>query len=68
MGLTGAIVGTMEQAIAALPRHRPRSEKGVSAFRAMILRHAHGEDHVGVHRSLLASSQSLGAERGTCAR
>ena len=43
-GLTGAIVDTMEQALVALPqRHGARPEEGASAFRATILRHAHGE-------------------------
>ena len=42
-GLTGAIVDTMEQAIAALPHVIALDRtKGASAFRATLLRHAHG--------------------------
>ena len=58
-GLTGAIVETMEEAIAALPRVialdrkkvRQRFEQRFSATRM-------AKDYVGVYRSLLASSKS----------
>jgi glycosyltransferase involved in cell wall biosynthesis len=63
-GLTGVIVDTVEEAIAALPRVialdrnkvRERFEQRFSATRM-------AEDYVGVYRSLLASSKSLGEER-----
>ena len=62
-GLTGAIVDTVEEAIAALPhvialdrkKVRQRFEQRFSATRM-------AKDYVGVYRSLLASSQSLGGE------
>ena len=61
-GLTGAIVDTMEEAIAALPRVialdrkkvRQRFEQRFSATRM-------AKDYVDVYRSLLASSQSTAA-------
>jgi glycosyltransferase involved in cell wall biosynthesis len=64
-GLTGAIVDTMEQAIAALPRVialdrnkvRQRFEQRFSATRM-------AKDYVGVYRSLLASKSLGGRERG----
>jgi glycosyltransferase involved in cell wall biosynthesis len=63
-GLTGVIVDTVEEAIAALPRVialdrnkvRERFEQRFSATRM-------AEDYVNVYRSLLASSMSLGKER-----
>ena len=63
-GLTGAIVDTMEQAIAVLPRvialdrnHvRRRFEQRFSATRM-------AKDYVNVYRSLLASSKSHGKKR-----
>ena len=69
-GVTGAIVDTMEEAIAALPRVialdrkkvRQRFEQRFSATRM-------AKDYVGVYRSLLASSKSLvGAKQDTPAR
>ena len=65
-GLTGAIVDTMEEAIAALPRVialdrkkvRQRFEQRFSATRM-------AKDYVSVYRSLLASSKFLDDERGT---
>jgi len=66
-GLTGAIVETMEEAIVALPRVialdrkkvRQRFDQRFSAARM-------ARDYVGVYRSLLASSKSLGdKERDT---
>jgi glycosyltransferase involved in cell wall biosynthesis len=62
-GLTGAIVDTMEEAIAALPRVialdrnkvRQRFEQRFSATRM-------AKDYVGVYRSLLGSSKSVGSE------
>jgi glycosyltransferase involved in cell wall biosynthesis len=61
-GVTGAIVDTMEQAIAALPhvmaldrkKVRQRFEQRFSAARM-------AKDYVGVYRSLLASSRVLGS-------
>jgi glycosyltransferase involved in cell wall biosynthesis len=61
--ITGAIVDTMEEAVAALPRVitldrrqvRQRFEQRFSATRM-------AEDYVGVYRSLLKSSKSVGAE------
>jgi glycosyltransferase involved in cell wall biosynthesis len=63
-GLTGAIVDTMEEAIAALPRVialdrkkvRQRFEQRFSATRM-------AKDYVNIYRSLLASSKSLGEKR-----
>ena len=63
-GVTGAIVDTMEEAIAALPRVialdrkkvRQRFEQRFSATRM-------AKDYVGVYRSLLASSKSLSGEQ-----
>jgi glycosyltransferase involved in cell wall biosynthesis len=62
-GLTGAIVDTVEEAIAAMPhvialdrkQVRQRFEQRFSAMRM-------AKDYVGVYRSLLASSRSLGGE------
>ena len=43
-GLTGIIVDTMERGDrSAAARHRARPEKSAAAFRAALLRHAHGE-------------------------
>ena len=63
-GVTGAIVNTMEQAIAALPsvialdraKVRQRFEQRFSATRM-------AKDYVGVYRSLLGSVKSLGAAK-----
>jgi glycosyltransferase involved in cell wall biosynthesis len=63
-GLTGAIVGSMEEAIEALPRVialdrkkvRQRFEQRFSATRM-------AKDYVSVYRSLLASSKSRGEKR-----
>jgi glycosyltransferase involved in cell wall biosynthesis len=63
-GLTGAIVDTVEEAIAALPhvialdrnKVRQRFEQRFSATRM-------AKDYVNVYRSLLASSESLSEER-----
>ena len=63
-GVTGAIVDTMEEAIAALPRVialdrkkvRQRFEQRFSATRM-------AKDYVGVYRSLLESSKSVGAAK-----
>jgi glycosyltransferase involved in cell wall biosynthesis len=63
-GLTGAIVGSMEEAIEALPRVialdrkmvRQRFEQRFSATRM-------AKNYVSVYRSLLASSKSLDEER-----
>ena len=62
-GLTGAIVDTVEEAIAALPhvialdrkKVRQRFEQRFSATRM-------AKDYVGVYRSLLESSQSFGGK------
>jgi len=62
-GVTGAIVDTMEEAIATLPRVialdrkkvRQRFEQRFSATRM-------AKDYVGAYRALLASSKVLGAE------
>jgi glycosyltransferase involved in cell wall biosynthesis len=43
-GLTGAIVDSMEAAIAALPAgHRARPKKGAPTVRATLFRHTDGE-------------------------
>src|SRR5215203_5087497 len=63
-GVTGAIVDTMEQAISALPQVlaldrravRQRFEQRFSATRM-------AKDYVGVYRSLLESSKSVGASK-----
>jgi len=63
-GVTGAIVDTVEQAIAALPRVialdrakvRQRFEQRFSATRM-------AKDYVGVYRSLRGSSKSVGAAK-----
>jgi glycosyltransferase involved in cell wall biosynthesis len=63
-GVTGAIVDTMEQAVAALPsvialdraKVRQRFEQRFSATRM-------AKDYVGVYRSLLGSSKSGNAEK-----
>jgi glycosyltransferase involved in cell wall biosynthesis len=63
-GITGAIVSTMEEAIAALPhvialdrkKVRQRFEQRFSATRM-------AKDYIDVYRALLASSKSAGAER-----
>ena len=63
-GVTGAIVETMDQAIAALPgvialdrkKVRQRFEQRFSATRM-------AKDYVGVYRSLLESSKSVGAAK-----
>jgi glycosyltransferase involved in cell wall biosynthesis len=63
-GVTGAIVETMDEALAALPR--------VMALNRVIVRQCFEQrfsatrmarDYVGVYRSLLASSKSLGGEQ-----
>jgi hypothetical protein len=62
-GVTGAIVDTMEEAIATLPRVialdrkkvRQRFEQRFSATRM-------AKDYVGVYRSLLAPPKSIGGE------
>jgi glycosyltransferase involved in cell wall biosynthesis len=63
-GVTGAIVETMDEALAALPR--------VMALDRVIVRQCFEQrfsatrmarDYVGVYRSLLASSKSLGGEQ-----
>jgi glycosyltransferase involved in cell wall biosynthesis len=62
-GVTGAIVETIEEAIAALPhvialnrkRVRQRFERRFSATRM-------AQDYVSVYRALLAASKSIGAE------
>ena len=63
-GVTGAIVGTMDEAIAALPqvialdrkKVRRRFEQRFSATRM-------AKDYIGVYRSLLESSKSVGAAK-----
>ena len=56
-GVTGAIVETMEEAIAALPRVMALDrEQGAAALRAALFRHAHGARIMS--RSIVRCSQS----------
>ena len=63
-GVTGAIVETMEEAIAALPRVMALDRKEVRLrFEQRFSATRMAKDYVGVYRSLLASSKPLGAEQ-----
>ena len=61
-GVTGAIVETMEEAIAALPRVMALDRKKVRLrFEQRFSATRMAKDYIGVYRSLLASSKSPGA-------
>ena len=61
-GVTGAIVETMEEAIAALPRVMALDRKKVrQRFEQRFSATRMAKDYVGVYRSLLESSKSVGA-------
>src|SRR5476649_1311743 len=66
-GITGAIVDTMEEAIAALPRVMALDRKKVrQRFEQRFSATRMAKDYVGVYRSLLESSKSVAAaKRGT---
>lgn len=62
-GLTGAIVDTMEQAIVALPRVIALDRKKVrQRFEQRFSSTRMAKDYVGVYRSLIGSSRSVGSE------
>ena len=63
-GVTGAIVETMEQAVAALPRVMALDRKKVrQCFEQRFSATRMAKDYLGVYRSLLASSKFLGGEQ-----
>lgn len=63
-GVTGAIVETMDEAIAALPRVMALDRKKVRRrFEQRFSAARMAKDYVAVYRSLLASSKSPGAEQ-----
>jgi glycosyltransferase involved in cell wall biosynthesis len=62
-GLTGVIVETMEEAIAALPRVMALDRKGIrQRFEQRFSAARMAKDYVGVYRSLLALSKTLDDE------
>ena len=64
-GVTGAIVETMDEALAALPRVMALNRVSVrQCFEQRFSATRMARDYVGVYRSLLASSKSLGGESG----
>ena len=63
-GITGAIVETVEEAIAALPRVMALDRKKVrQRFEQRFSATQMAKDYVGVYRSLLESSKSVGAAK-----
>ena len=63
-GVTGAIVETMDEALAALPRVMALNRVNVrQCFEQRFSATRMARDYVGVYRSLLASSKSLGGEQ-----
>ena len=55
-GITGAIVETMEEAIAALPASLPLDQRVRQRFEQRFSATRMAKDYVGIYRSLLATS------------